>query len=118
MFGSGPRPDASWMLQVQLKPAANRLQIDIPLDIKGQNVNQDALPAMRLKQLSLLSAPADLATSFAIGACSVALWEHTQSRFESPKFTTCFDASLVFQPISWLVVHTPGTKTLMSCGDR
>lgn len=67
-------------LQVQLKPTAGRLTMDIPLQTRGSNVNPDALPAMRLKQLSLVSQPTELSTSFAIGAwardvdlmCSVA----------------------------------------------
>mmetsp|Transcript_87 Transcript_87/g.290 ORF Transcript_87/g.290 Transcript_87/m.290 type:complete len:429 (-) Transcript_87:89-1375(-) len=53
--------------KVQLKPTAGRLTMDIPLQTRGSNVNPDALPAMRLKQLSLVSQPTELSTSFAIG---------------------------------------------------
>lgn len=55
------------LLQVKYKSTANKLQVDIPLQGKGCNVDPEARPGMLLKQLSLVSTSADLATSFAIG---------------------------------------------------
>lgn len=53
--------------KVKYKPTANKLHVDIPLQGKGRNVDPESRPGMLLKQLSLVSTAADLATSFAIG---------------------------------------------------
>lgn len=52
-----------------MKPGAGRLQMDIPLRPGGPNVNPEAEQSMQLKHLRLVSQPAALPTSFAIGVC-------------------------------------------------
>ena len=55
-------------LQVQMKPAAGRLQMDLPLAQAGPNVDPNAQPSMKMQALRLVSTPAALPTSFAVGA--------------------------------------------------
>lgn len=54
--------------QVQMKPGAGRLQLDVPLPPMGPNVNADEVPMKQRKHLRLMSSPAELPTSFAVGA--------------------------------------------------
>ncbi len=54
--------------QVQMKPGAGRLQLDVPLPPMGPNVNADEVPMKQRKHLRLISSPAELPTSFAVGA--------------------------------------------------
>jgi hypothetical protein len=51
-----------------MKPAAGRLQMDLPLAQAGPNVDPSAQPSMQMKALRLVSSPAALPTSFAVGA--------------------------------------------------
>lgn len=74
------------LLQVKYKPTANKLQVDIPLQGRGCNIDPEARPGMLLKQLSLVSTSAELATSFAIGEFDGHLQhqerlQHTSLRF-------------------------------------
>lgn len=53
--------------QIRYKSMASKLHVDIPLQQRGRNVDPESRPGMLLKQLSLVSTAADLATSFAVG---------------------------------------------------
>lgn len=56
-----------------MKPGAGRLQMDLPLAQAGPNVNADAEPAKQMRHLRLVSSPAALPTSFAVGAAVLCL---------------------------------------------
>ena len=73
MWSLNMRLKHGWVihLQVQMKPAAGRLQMDLPLAQAGPNVDPNAQPSMQMKLLRLVSSPAALPTSFAVGGASV-----------------------------------------------
>ncbi len=47
--------------------------MDLPLAQAGPNVDPNAQPSMQMKLLRLVSSPAALPTSFAVGGASISL---------------------------------------------
>lgn len=83
-------------LQVQIKPGAGRLQLDLPLAQAGPNVDANAAPSMQMQQLRLVSSPIALPTSFAVGAAT---------RQPSRDCAVCRSAQRCYCEIAHILVH-------------
>jgi hypothetical protein len=54
--------------QMRVKPKAKRVEMTVPLDVRGENYDEDAPEALKLKHLTLQSRPGHLPTSYALGS--------------------------------------------------
>lgn len=63
------------MLQVQIKPVAKRMQIDVPLHKDTDNYNSHADASLQLDSIQLSSSAVDMRTSYAVASimCAASL---------------------------------------------
>lgn len=53
-------------MQIKVKPVAKRVQINVDLDVKGENYDDETEDAKLIEQLTLQSRPTNLTTSYAL----------------------------------------------------